>query len=168
METVHCEVTACSVQDTLDGVWFVDWVMREDDLEALRDGVLGAEREPFEECRVVIIGGDPTSREERVGDGREAPVIFQDIGLIIDAGLSREVSEGFEALLRVPRVGSDVRVKFLEMRSKLVPVSRLEARQSCLKGLQDATDVARECLNLLDFGESEAVGEDFIFTQEDR
>lgn len=46
------ELTAHRVQDTLNGVWFLDQVR--DDVDA----------------GVVLIGGDPTSHEGRAGDGQ--------------------------------------------------------------------------------------------------
>jgi hypothetical protein len=58
VETVRGEVVASRIEDTLDMVWFVNWVMEVDLLEAFRDDVPNAVVKPIEEGRVVVVNGN--------------------------------------------------------------------------------------------------------------
>lgn len=120
----------------------MDWVVWENYFETLCNDFSNLGRETFEECCVVVVQGDPATVEEGASDSQKIPVIFYDVSLVTDFGLSRKFYKGFEALLRVPGGRGNVGVEGDEVRLKVVPICVLRSGQSLPEALQGARDVA--------------------------
>ena len=64
MEVIGCEVTASGFEYTLGRERFMDWVVREDFLEALCNDVLNTGVEPLEKGRVEVSRSDSMTRKK--------------------------------------------------------------------------------------------------------
>jgi hypothetical protein len=88
MEMIGCEVTASSFKYTLGREWLVDWVVREDLLEALCNDILNTGVEPLEKGRVKVGNSDSMTREKGGSNSQKVSVVFQHLSFTANARLS--------------------------------------------------------------------------------